>query len=93
MTADLPPLPRLQTDPQRDLQELRAKEDLHLNGYAWVDRQQHVAQIPIDRAMALWVKNYKPALMVNSVPATNAVGGSTELEMRQEKAKGDDHAP
>jgi hypothetical protein len=88
VAADLPPLPRLQVDPMRELGEVRAKEDQHLDRYAWVDQPQGIAQIPIDRAMALWVKNYSP-----SAPATNATPAPTELQMRQLKAKGDDHAP
>ena len=49
----LPPEPRLQTHPRRDLHELRASEDAVLNTYGWVDRQSGVVRIPIDRAMAL----------------------------------------
>jgi hypothetical protein len=84
--ADLPPQPRLQVDPKRELEQVRAKEDAHLDHYAWVGQQKGFVQIPIDRAMALWVKNYSPPT------ATNATA-PTELQMRQEKAKGDNHAP
>jgi cell division protein FtsN len=86
--ADLPPQPRLQVDPKRELEEVRAKEDQHLDGYAWVDQQNGIAQIPIDRAMVLWVKNYSP-----TAPVTNAAPAPTELQMRQQKAKGDGNAP
>jgi hypothetical protein len=86
--ADLPPQPRLQVDPKRELGDVRAKEDQHLDHYAWVDQQNGIAQIPIDRAMALWVKNYSP-----SAPATNAAAAPTELQMRQQKAKGESNAP
>jgi hypothetical protein len=88
VAADLPPLPRIQVDPKRELEEVHAKEDEHLDRYAWVDQQNGIAQIPIDRAMALWVKNYSP-----SAPATNGATAPTELQMRQVKAKGDNHAP
>jgi hypothetical protein len=91
--ADLPPQPRLQIDPRRELQEMRAKEDQHLDRYAWVDQQQGIAQIPIERAMALWVKNYSPATASPLSSATNAVVAPTELQMRQNKAKGDHAAP
>jgi hypothetical protein len=73
--ADLPPQPRLQLDPKRELEQVQAKED-----------EQGIAQIPIDRAMALWVKNYSPSTATNTT-------APTELQMRQEKAKGDNHAP
>jgi cell division protein FtsN len=86
--ADLPPQPRLQVDPQRELAEVQAKEDQHLDHYAWVDQQKGVAQIPVDRAMVLWVKKYSP-----TAPVTNAAVAPTELQMRQQKAKGDSNAP
>lgn len=47
----LPPAPRLQVLPREDLQELRAHEDSILDHYTWVDRQNGVVGIPIQRAM------------------------------------------
>jgi hypothetical protein len=49
----LPPEPRLQVDPSRDLAKLRADEDSLLATYGWIDRNAGVVRIPIDRAMAL----------------------------------------
>ena len=48
-----PPTPRLQTNPWRDIAELRASEDAILQSYGWVDRKGGVVRIPIDRAMDL----------------------------------------
>jgi hypothetical protein len=90
-TADLPPAPRLQVDPAHDLQVVRAREDDHLTRYAWVDRTQGIAQIPIDRAMTLWLQTYTNAPAAAQTPATS--GGTTELKMRQDKAKEAAHAP
>jgi hypothetical protein len=93
--SDLPPVPRLQTNPLRDLQAVRAVENSHLERYAWIDREHGVAQIPIERAMILWTKNYaatpprSAASFTNSVP----VSGMTELQMRQQKAEEAPHAP
>lgn len=50
-----PPGPHLQADPVKDIDQLRAKEDSLLHGYAWVDPARTRARIPIDRAMALTV--------------------------------------
>lgn len=86
--GDLPPAPRLQTNPRVDLQTVRAREDAHLNRYAWVDRQRGIAQIPIERAMALWVENYQP-----QPTSTNRAPEVTELQMRQLKAQEVNHAP
>lgn len=90
--SDLPPLPRLQTNPLRDLQAVRTVEGSHLDRYAWIDREHGVAQIPIDRAMMLWTKSYSatpPAPTTNAAPAPEA----TELQMRQQKAQETQHAP
>ena len=48
-----PPAPRLQTDPRRDLEALRAAEDAQLHDYGWVDRAAGRVRIPIERAMVL----------------------------------------
>jgi hypothetical protein len=99
--ADLPPIPRLQTNPLRDLEAVRAVEDSHLNRYAWIDRSHAVAQIPIERAMLLWVKSNASAPAANAAavlpaePTTKSApaGGTTELQMRQQKAQEASHAP
>ena len=49
----LPPEPRLQTHPIRDLRDLRAAEDAVLTSYGWVDRKAGIVRIPIARAMEL----------------------------------------
>jgi hypothetical protein len=49
----LPPEPRLQPSPPKDLKTLRDREDAVLTGYAWVDKAKGEAQIPIDRAIEI----------------------------------------
>ncbi len=49
----LPPEPRLQASPTRDLRELRMQEDSVLGKYAWIDKSKGVAAIPIERAMEI----------------------------------------
>jgi hypothetical protein len=51
--AERPPEPRLQTDPGRDLGDMRRAEDSLLGSYTWIDRQTGTVRIPIDRAMDL----------------------------------------
>jgi hypothetical protein len=96
--SQLPPNPRVQANPMADLLAVRKAEDSHLNQYRWVDQQHSVAQIPVDRAMALWVKSYSatagPAYPAAS--ATNTIStpsGPNELQMRQQKAQESQHAP
>ena len=57
----LPPEPRLQVSPARDLQEMRAREDEVLHSYGWVDRQAGIVRIPIDRAIDLLAERGLPA--------------------------------
>jgi hypothetical protein len=45
------PQPALQTDPQQDLAQLRAREEQLLNTYYWIDRDKGIVHIPIAEAM------------------------------------------
>ncbi len=56
----LPPEPRLQAAPPKDMQEFRTRENAVLNGYAWVDKEKGKAQIPIDRAIDIAVEKGLP---------------------------------
>jgi hypothetical protein len=47
------PSPRLQVDPRQDLAAWRRAENERLSSYGWVDRDQKVVHIPIDRAIAV----------------------------------------
>jgi hypothetical protein len=57
----LPPGPRLQTDPHQDLQELLSAEAAILQSYGWVDRGAGIARVPIGRAMDLLAERGLPA--------------------------------
>jgi hypothetical protein len=61
VTRQLPPEPRLQVSPARDLQEMRAREDEVLHSYGWVDRQAGIVRIPIARAIDLLAERGLPA--------------------------------
>src|SRR6185436_10407276 len=47
----IPPGPRLQPSPPRDMDELRARDRDILKTYGWIDQTQGVARIPVDRAI------------------------------------------
>ena len=49
----LPPEPRLQVHPVRDLRELHEAESAILDHYGWVDKPAGVVRIPIARAIDL----------------------------------------
>lgn len=49
----LPPEPRLQSSPRKDLKAMRAREDWELNHYYWIDQDKGAVAIPIERAMQI----------------------------------------
>ncbi len=57
----LPPEPRLQTNPREDLLKLRASEDATLDSYGWVDKNLGIVRIPIALAMKLTLERGLPA--------------------------------
>jgi len=57
----VPPAPRLQSNPLQDLAQMRAEEDAVLNSYGWVDRNAGIVRVPIERAMELLVQSGPPS--------------------------------
>jgi hypothetical protein len=49
----LPPQPRLQVHPVKDLRELREAEAAILDHYGWVDKSAGMVRIPVQRAIDL----------------------------------------
>jgi len=49
----LPPGPRLQQHPERELEEMRREMTERLGSYGWVDEGAGVVHLPIDRAIEL----------------------------------------
>jgi hypothetical protein len=54
--AQAPPLPNLQSQPFKDIYQLRQGENEKLSSYGWVDKDGGVAHIPIDRAMEVMLQ-------------------------------------
>ena len=57
----LPPEPRIQSAPAQDLQSYLQQQKDTLRGYGWVDPQNGVVRIPIDRAKQLLLERGLPA--------------------------------
>lgn len=57
----LPPEPRLQTTPRKDLREFRSSEDTLLDSYQWGDKASGIVRIPVTEAMKLVVERGLPA--------------------------------
>ncbi len=66
----LPPDPRLQADPERDLAAMRSGEQALLDGYAWVDRDAGIVSIPIREAME--------RVVARGLPVRDAAAPDTE---------------
>ena len=49
----MPPEPRIQADPRRDLRDFRHYEDSELNSSHFIDRTHGIVSIPIDTAMRI----------------------------------------
>ena len=56
-----PPSPRLQTQPFKDVYQLKTEQRGVLTSYGWVDKASGVVHIPIDRAMELTLQRGLPA--------------------------------
>jgi hypothetical protein len=56
----LPPAPRLQTNPPADLKAFRDSERRQMETYGWVNRPAGVVRIPIERAMDLVLQRGLP---------------------------------
>jgi len=58
--APIPPEPRLQIDPEADLQRYREEQIRTLNSYGWASPAEQRVRIPIERAMEMVVQGKQP---------------------------------
>lgn len=80
-TRTLPPGPRLQVDPSRDLSQVRQGQTALLDSYGWVDKTTGTVRIPIDVAMDIIAARHLPARQ--SAPADS----SAPVAAAKEQAK------
>lgn len=59
--AKLPPEPRLQQFPEREMQTYAQSQEERLTTYGWVDEEQGVVHMPIDDAMRLTIERGLPS--------------------------------
>jgi hypothetical protein len=72
----IPPGPRLQPAPPRDMNEMTARDREALTTYGWVDKQAGVAHIPVDRAIQI---------LADKAAAERAKDQAEHGEQRQEQ--------
>ena len=53
----IPPPPRLQAHPVADLATLRREKEAQLEGWGWDAPERRFAHIPIERAMAIYLRD------------------------------------
>lgn len=70
----IPPLPRLQVAPQKEIHDYWESQQAILNSYGWVDRKNGVVRIPVDRAMRILLAKGLPA----RPPAGASAGGGSQ---------------
>ena len=70
----LPPEPRLQVNPDRDIAEMRKREREILDSYAWVDKPQGLVRLPIERAIDLLAARGSAAPLMDAPAPTAAPG-------------------
>lgn len=81
--AVVPPEPRLQAAPAKDLERLRMREDAILNSYAWVDSEAGTVRIPVKRAMDL-LANHNVQLNTSATASpTWMIGAKPAFEQQQ----------
>lgn len=65
----LPTGPRLQADPEAELEAMRHELETHLESFGWTDEAGGLAYIPIDKAMDRVVEEGLPAAKPAPAPA------------------------
>ena len=88
-----PPRPRLQSTPAFDYQEFRDRQLSRLNGSGWVDREQRVVHIPIERAMELVLEEGLPrparSESEDTAPDVGRASGNGERPARNTRENAD----
>jgi len=78
-TREPTPEPHLEANPGQDLKAMRAAENAVLHSYDWVDKEQGVVRIPIDRAIAILAARGLPARPArNEIPTGGGEPKRTE---------------
>lgn len=65
----LPPGPRLQASPHMDLRSYCTGQVQELNSYGWLDKNNGVVHIPIERAMDIVMQQGFPARPESEIPS------------------------
>ena len=89
-TQPLPPPPRIQSVPGVDMQSYYQSQQNLLNTYGWVDKQNGIVRLPIDRAMELLLRRGLP---VRSAPNSQSTAQLRSKTPARRVASADKPAP
>jgi hypothetical protein len=82
----MPPEPRLQAFPAKDLASFKQKQQAEVSTYGWVDKNNGIARIPVDRAIEMVMSKGVQVLTADTKPET-AGPRKAEPEKKPEAAK------
>jgi hypothetical protein len=68
----LPPAPRLQVHPRQELHDYCTGQQQDVTSYSWVDQQNGIVRIPVDRAMELILERGLPVRPASQAPVGSA---------------------
>jgi hypothetical protein len=69
----LPPSPKLQVQPHLELKDYCESQLQQLNSYGWVDQNNGVVRIPMERAMSLVLQRGLPTRSPSQTPVSSSV--------------------
>jgi hypothetical protein len=78
----VPPPPRIQPDPRVDMRSYAESQEKLLNTYGWIDRQNGIVRLPIDRAMELLLERGLPTRSGSGQEKTAASDGPEQKPQR-----------
>jgi hypothetical protein len=82
----LPPEPRLQAFPAKDLASFKQKQEAAATTYGWVDKNNGIVRVPVDRAIDMVMTKGVQVLTADTKPET-AGPRKAEPEKKAEAAK------
>ena len=83
----MPPPPRIQPNPGADLQDYYQSQQKLLNSYGWIDRQNGIVRLPLDRAMELLLERGLPTRPAHT-PETGTASHKGNAPTNNAKSRG-----
>lgn len=79
----LPPQPRLQAFPAKDLVEFQHQQASKAETFGWADKQAGVARVPVEKAMDMILKNGLPVVLAKPAAGAKPEAPKAEAAKKQ----------